>query len=88
MLELRRGAATPSELVDRLGVSKQLLSNHIACLRGCGLVVGEREGRNVRYGLATPDIAAALADLMQLVLEVDPNCCQGAAGSEAGCACA
>lgn len=87
MLELRGGSATPSELVDRIGVSKQLLSNHLSCLRGCGLIVGERHGRNMRYSLAVPALGEALGGLVQLVLEVDPNCCEQNGCGENGCAC-
>lgn len=75
LLSLRAGPGYPSELADRIGVSRQILSNHLACLRGCGLVVAVPEGRRSRYELADPRIAAALADLLGLVLAVDPACC-------------
>ena len=39
LLILRDGPGYPSELAERIGVSRQILSNHLACLRGCGLVV-------------------------------------------------
>ena len=68
----------PSELADKIGVSRQILSNHLACLRGCGLVVVEPEGRRSRYELADPRIATALDDLIGLVLTVDPACCPAA----------
>ena len=55
-----------------IGVSRQILSNHLACLRGCGLVVAVPEGRRSRYELADPRIAHALDDLLGLVLAVDP----------------
>lgn len=38
LLALRDAAAYPSEMADLVGVSRQSLSNHRACLRGCGLV--------------------------------------------------
>ena len=41
---LRDAPDYPSELADKIGVSRQILSNHLACLRGCGLVVAEPEG--------------------------------------------
>ncbi|KUI28041.1 ArsR family transcriptional regulator [Mycobacterium sp. IS-1742] len=86
LLELNRTSAYPSELADRLGVSRQILSNHLACLRGCGLVTAVPEGRRTRYELADGRIGAALDDLMGLVLAVDPNCC--CAGDDgAGCEC-
>ncbi|KWX66750.1 helix-turn-helix transcriptional regulator [Mycobacterium sp. NAZ190054] len=75
LLMLRDGPGYPSELADRIGVSRQILSNHLACLRGCGLVTAGREGRRSRYQLADGRIAHALTDLVGLVLEVDPACC-------------
>jgi DNA-binding transcriptional ArsR family regulator len=74
LLTLRDGPGYPSELADSIGVSKQILSNHLACLRGCGLVVAQPEGRRTRYELADPRIAHALSDLLGLVLAVDPEC--------------
>ncbi|WP_194829971.1 helix-turn-helix transcriptional regulator [Nocardia sp. XZ_19_231] len=75
LLELRDGPAYPAKLADKLGVSRQILSNHLACLRGCGLVVAVPEGRRSRYELADARIGAALGDLLGLVLAVDPACC-------------
>lgn len=75
MLNLRAGPSYPSELADRIGVSRQMLSNHLACLRGCGLVVAVPEGRRSRYELADPRIGNALDDLVGLVLAIDPACC-------------
>ncbi len=86
LLQLNDAASYPAELADRLGVSRQILSNHLACLRGCGLVVAVPEGRRSRYELADPRIGHALADLMGLVLAVDPDCaCTGADDSVCGC---
>jgi ArsR family transcriptional regulator, cadmium/lead-responsive transcriptional repressor len=75
LLGLRDGGRYPSELADEIGVSRQIVSNHLACLRGCGLVVAVPEGRRSRYELADARIAHALRDLVGLVLEVDPACC-------------
>jgi ArsR family transcriptional regulator, cadmium/lead-responsive transcriptional repressor len=78
LLMLRDGPGYPSDLADKIGVSRQILSNHLACLRGCGLVVAEPEGRRSRYELADERIAHALVDLLGLVLSVDPACCPAA----------
>ena len=75
LLMLRDGPGYPSDLADKIGVSRQILSNHLACLRGCGLVVAEPEGRRNRYELADDRIVHALGDLRGLVLSVDPACC-------------
>ena len=79
LLSLRDGPGYPSELADAIGVSRQILSNHLACLRGCGLVIVQPEGRRSRYELADRRIAHALDDLIGLVLAVDPACCAAAA---------
>jgi DNA-binding transcriptional ArsR family regulator len=72
LLTLREGPDYPSNLAEKIGVSRQILSNHLACLRGCGLVVAQPEGRRNRYKLADPRIAHALDDLLGLVLAVHP----------------
>lgn len=78
LLALRDGPAYPAELASTLGVSRTNLSNHLACLRGCGLVVAAPEGRRTRYELTEPKLAHALGDLLGLVLTVDPQACPSA----------
>ena len=79
LLALREGPAYPADLALLLGTSRQNLSNHLACLRGCGLVVAVPEGRRTRYELADPHLAHALGDLLRVVLAVDPQTCDAAA---------
>ena len=74
---MREAAAYPADLASATGVSRQTMSNHLACLRGCGLVVATPEGRRIRYELADSRIGHALSDLLALVLLVDPECCGG-----------
>ena len=73
LLSLREAPGYPSELADLLGVSRQNLSNHLSCLRGCGLVVAVPEGRRMRYEIADPRLIHALTDLLGVVLAVDPG---------------
>ena len=75
LLALADAPAFPSELADSLGVSRQSMSNHLTCLRGCGLVVGVPDGRRTRYELADARLGHAIKDLIGVVLAVDPNCC-------------
>lgn len=75
LLALREAPAYPADLAEILGVSRTNLSNHLACLRGCGLVIAAPEGRRTRYELAEPSIAHALGDLLGLVLAIDPTAC-------------
>lgn len=78
LLSLRQSPGYPADLAEQIGVTRQILSNHLACLRGCGLVVAVPEGRRSRYELADARIAAALKDLLGVVLAVDPACCPDA----------
>ncbi len=83
LLALAEAPGYPADLADLLGASRQSLSNHLSCLRGCGLVVAVPEGRRVRYELADRRLHHALQDLLSVVLAVDPACCADADG--AGC---
>lgn len=75
LLALRDAPAYPADLADTLGVSRQVMSNQLACLRGCGLVSTRRDGRRTEYRLSDPHLAHALGDLLRLTLVVDPECC-------------
>ncbi|GAA3016363.1 metalloregulator ArsR/SmtB family transcription factor [Streptosporangium longisporum] len=70
LLALREAPAHPADLADLLGVSRTRLSNHLACLRDCGLVVAVPVGRRTRYELADPRLGHALADLSGAVIAV------------------
>lgn len=77
LIELLDGPAYPAELAERLGLGKANTSNHLTCLRGCGLVVAEPEGRRVRYELADERLAVGLRMLADVVLSIDPSCRHG-----------
>jgi Predicted transcriptional regulators len=68
---LHRLAAGPCEvgrLADDLGISQPNVSQHLAVLRGSGLVDADRDGREVRYRLVDPDVMVACG-IMRAVLE-------------------
>lgn len=67
------GGAYPTDLAETLGVGRTNISNHLACLRGCGLVQTTREGKQVRYELSSDRLAHALTDLIDLNLDVAPH---------------
>jgi DNA-binding transcriptional ArsR family regulator len=75
LLALREAPGYPAELAESLGVSRQSLSNHLACLRGCGLVVTVPQGRRVRYEIADQRMNHALGDLLGVVLAIDDELC-------------
>jgi DNA-binding transcriptional ArsR family regulator len=75
LLALNEAPSYPADLAELVGVSRQSLSNHLACLRGCGLVVAVPEGRRMRYELTDRRLAHALTDLLGVVLAIDPAVC-------------
>ncbi len=76
LLVLQDGPAYPADLADTIGVSRSRLSNHLACLRDCGLVVAVPDGRRQRYELADHRLGHAIADVRSAVLAVatDTSC--------------
>ncbi len=71
LVRLVDGPEFPAALAEQLGVGRTNISNHLTCLRGCGLVRATRVGRQVRYELASPRLAHALTDLLDLELDID-----------------
>ena len=64
---LRKGELSVGEIVERLRLPQPRVSNHLACLRWCGFVVGEREHRTVRYRLVDDRVTTAI-DLARSLL--------------------
>lgn len=73
LLALREEPAHPAELADALDISRTRLSNHLACLRDCGLVTTAPVGRRVRYELADARLGHAIDDLRTAVLAVESD---------------
>ncbi|WP_447002786.1 Cd(II)/Pb(II)-sensing metalloregulatory transcriptional regulator CmtR [Saccharothrix isguenensis] len=73
LVGLLDGISYPAQLADQLGLTRSNVSNHLSCLRGCGLVVAAYEGRKVRYALADAHLARALGELVEVVLAVDTS---------------
>ncbi len=67
---LRRGPMTVSDIVEATGLSQPNVSNHLACLRDCGLVGSEPDGRYTRYRLSDRRVAALLRLADELLAEV------------------
>jgi DNA-binding transcriptional ArsR family regulator len=77
----------PATLAQDLDLTRTNVSNHLACLRGCGIVVAVPEGRQTRYEIADPHLSRAIGSLIESVMAVDegapcmddecdlPGCC-------------
>ncbi|MGP5077939.1 Cd(II)/Pb(II)-sensing metalloregulatory transcriptional regulator CmtR [Brachybacterium alimentarium] len=73
LLSLLGKPGYPAKLARDLELTRTNVSNHLSCLRGCGIVVAEPEGRQTRYEIADPHIAAALSALVDVTLAVDES---------------
>lgn len=90
LMSLLDGPSYPAVLARDLDMTRSNVSNHLACLRDCGIVVAEPEGRQTRYEIADPHLTRALTALVNVTLAVDenapcadptctvPGCCEGA----------
>lgn len=67
---LRDGARTVSEIVEATGLSQSNVSNHLACLRDCGLVASEQQGRFVYYELSDKRVGRLLMLADELLADV------------------
>lgn len=92
LLSLIEKPGYPAQLARDLDLSRTNVSNHLACLRGCGIVVAESEGRQTRYEIADPHLSVALTALVDVTLAVHedapcldpactvPGCCDAESG--------
>lgn len=71
LLQLLQAPGYPARLSESLGLTRTNVSNHLACLRGCGLVVATPEGRRTRYEIADPHLARALEQVLEAVVAYD-----------------
>jgi DNA-binding transcriptional ArsR family regulator len=65
---LAREPMEVGRLAELIGATQPNASQHLAVLRTAGVVEAERDGREVRYRLADPDVMVACA-VMRGVLE-------------------
>lgn len=91
MLTLLEAPSYPAVLSRELELTRSNVSNHLSCLRDCGIVVAEPEGRQTRYEISDPHLTAALNALVEVTLAVDesatclnptcpvPGCCDAEA---------
>ena len=69
---LRPGEMRVTDLVLATGLSQPNVSKHLRCLRGCGLVVSDKRGRETFYAL--PPVVQRLLDVLdETVDELAPR---------------
>ena len=67
---LREGERTVSDLVQTTGLTQPNVSNHLSCLRDCGLVSLRQQGRFAYYSLSDDRVAQLLLLADQLLADV------------------
>ncbi len=67
---LRRQPLTVGEIVQATGLTQPNVSNHLACLRACGLVAAEQRWRHVTYRLSDARVGEMLALAEELLVTV------------------
>ncbi len=70
MEALRGGGQTVGAIVERTRLAQSNVSNHLACLRDCGLVVTEQHGKFVEYRLSDPRVSELLGLAETLMADV------------------
>lgn len=73
LLRLLEAPSYPAVLARDLELTRSNVSNHLTCLRDCGIVVAEPEGRQTRYEIADPHLARAMEALLNVTLAVDES---------------
>ena len=82
---LRPGPLTVTEIIAATGLSQSNASNHLRCLRDCGLVKFEQDGRYARYSLSDDRVEQLLRLADELLAHVAKgvyNCTRYAIGEE------
>jgi DNA-binding transcriptional ArsR family regulator len=69
VLQLRDSERCVHELVDVLGVTQPLISQHLRVLKSAGVVDGERHGREVVYRLVDEHLSHIVMDAVTHVEE-------------------
>jgi DNA-binding transcriptional ArsR family regulator len=62
VMELAEGPKFVHQIVETLGVTQPLVSQHLRVLRGAGIVRGARSGREISYSLIDDHIAHIVTD--------------------------
>ena len=65
LLSLSERPGYPADLSRGLQLTRSNVSNHLACVRGCGIVVATPEGRQTRYEIADAHLTRALTALVE-----------------------
>ncbi|MFY0781757.1 metalloregulator ArsR/SmtB family transcription factor [Peribacillus simplex] len=69
---------TVSQIVEEISGNQSNISQHLACLKGCGIIVGRNEGKYCYYSLRNQQIRDLLTmfDVVLADVQNDVSCCE------------
>ncbi|MEC2160172.1 ArsR/SmtB family transcription factor [Virgibacillus halodenitrificans] len=75
---IKHNEKTVSEIIQTVNASQSNISQHLACLKGCGMVVGRQEGKYIYYSLRNQKVRDLLTMFDEVLEEVEEDvaCCK------------
>jgi DNA-binding transcriptional ArsR family regulator len=69
---------TVSQIVEEINGNQSNISQHLACLKGCGIIVGKQVGRYCYYSLRNQQVYELLSMFDSVLQDVqnDVACCE------------
>jgi DNA-binding transcriptional ArsR family regulator len=67
-----------SQIIEEVQASQSSVSQHLACLKECGLITGRQDGKYIYYSLSSEKIRQLLDVFNEVFAEVQTNvaCCE------------
>lgn len=62
-----------SQILTAVDASQSSVSQHIACLKGCGLIIGRQEGKYIYYQLRNDKIKGLLLNIDDVIKVLPSN---------------
>lgn len=72
---LRDGGKPVGAIAEATGQGQSNVSNHLSCLKECGLVVAKREGKTIRYSIASEQVLDLLQQSDRVLDEIRSSIC-------------
>lgn len=62
---------TVSQIIEEIQGNQSNISQHLTCLKGCGIIVGRQEGKYVHYSLRNEQIKQFLSIMEDVSMQVE-----------------
>lgn len=66
---------TVSQIIEEIDGNQSSVSQHLSCLRGCGLIVGRQEGKYVYYQLRNEKVRQLLTMFDEVLNDIQHDMC-------------